>query len=226
MGFFAAFFFLGGPKLLSFQTLQAEAGALRALAEARPLLFAGGYFAVYLLVTGLSLPGAAVLTLAGGALFGFAEGPVVVSFASALGAVLACALARSLFRPLVSQRFQSQLAVINEGLARTVCLSSFPAPCARGPVLCCESRVWAYPLAPAPVLLGESARHVAGHGGLRVGGYGIGRADRSSGHSVSPLLLALAAWAFSPGSPGGSWRCWPGVGPFAALPGPAASTTT
>ena len=40
IGFFAAFFFLGGPKLLSFQTLQAEAGALRALAEARPLLFA------------------------------------------------------------------------------------------------------------------------------------------------------------------------------------------
>lgn len=118
IGFFAAFFFLGGPKLLSFQTLQAEAGALRALAEARPLLFAGGYFAVYLLVTGLSLPGAAVLTLAGGALFGFAEGLVLVSFASALGAVLACALARSLFRPLVSQRFQSQLAVINEGLAR------------------------------------------------------------------------------------------------------------
>ena len=67
-----------------------------------------------------------MLTLAGGALFGFAGGLVVVSFASALGAVLACALARSLFRPLVSQRFQSQLAVINEGLARDGVFIFFP----------------------------------------------------------------------------------------------------
>jgi len=114
----AAFFALGGPALLSFEALQGQAEALRSLQQAQPLATALAFFAVYILVAALSLPGAAVLTLAGGALFGFLGGLVLVSFASSLGAVLACALARSLFRPLVSQRFQSQLAVINEGLAR------------------------------------------------------------------------------------------------------------
>ena len=114
----AAFFAFGGPALLSFEALQGQAEALRSLQQAQPLATALAFFALYILVTALSLPGAAVLTLAGGALFGFFGGLVLVSFASSLGAVLACALARSLFRPLVSQRFQSQLAVINEGLAR------------------------------------------------------------------------------------------------------------
>lgn len=114
----AAFFALDGPALLSFETLQGQAEALRSQQQAQPLVTALVFFTVYILVTALSLPGAAVLTLAGGALFGFVGGLVLASFASSLGAVLACALARSLFRPLVSRRFQSQLAVINEGLAR------------------------------------------------------------------------------------------------------------
>ena len=114
----AAFFALGGPALLSFEALQGQAEALRNQQQAQPVTTAMVFFAVYILVTALSLPGAAVLTLAGGALFGFFGGLVLVSFASSLGAVLACALARSLFRPLVAERFQNQLAVINEGLAR------------------------------------------------------------------------------------------------------------
>ena len=114
----AAFFALGGPALLSFEALQGQAEALRNQHQAQPVTTAMVFFAVYILVTALSLPGAAVLTLAGGALFGFFGGLVLVSFASSLGAVLACALARSLFRPLVAERFQNQLAVINEGLAR------------------------------------------------------------------------------------------------------------
>ena len=75
-----------------------------------------GYFVVYVVVTGASLPGAAVLTLAGGAIFGLLTGVVVVSFASTIGASLAFLLSRYLFRDLVQSRFGSSLQSINKGI--------------------------------------------------------------------------------------------------------------
>ncbi len=76
------------------------------------------YMAVYILVTALSLPGATVMTLAGGALFGLATGTVVVSFASTIGATLACIASRFLLRDWVQERFGDRLAVINNGIAK------------------------------------------------------------------------------------------------------------
>ena len=76
------------------------------------------YMAVYIAVTALSLPGAAVLTLAGGGLFGLVVGTVVVSFASTIGATLACLVSRFLLREWVQKKFGDKLAAINEGIAK------------------------------------------------------------------------------------------------------------
>ncbi len=76
----------------------------------------GGYMILYILVTALSLPGAAVLTLAGGALFGLVTGTVVVSIASTFGATLACIVSRFLLRDWVQERFGEKLQTINRGI--------------------------------------------------------------------------------------------------------------
>ena len=76
------------------------------------------YMLIYITVTALSLPGAAVMTLAGGGLFGLVTGTIVVSFASTIGATLACIVARYLLRDWVQNRFGDKLTTINEGMAR------------------------------------------------------------------------------------------------------------
>ena len=76
------------------------------------------YMLIYIAVTALSLPGAAVMTLAGGAMFGFWVGFVVVSFASTIGATLACFVARFLLRDWVQNKFGDRLTAINEGIAK------------------------------------------------------------------------------------------------------------
>jgi pyruvate/2-oxoglutarate dehydrogenase complex dihydrolipoamide dehydrogenase (E3) component/uncharacterized membrane protein YdjX (TVP38/TMEM64 family) len=76
------------------------------------------YFTIYVIVTGASLPGAAILTLAGGAIFGLVTGLLLVSFASSLGASLAFLFSRYLFRETVQSRFGSSLKSINDGIAK------------------------------------------------------------------------------------------------------------
>ncbi len=82
------------------------------------ILTLGLYFVLYVLVTALSLPGAAVMTLAGGALFGFLPALVVVSFASSIGATLAFLVSRFLLRDWVQNRFRDRLAAINRGIEK------------------------------------------------------------------------------------------------------------
>jgi len=76
------------------------------------------YMGVYILVAALSLPGAAVMTLAGGALFGLWLGAVMVSFASTIGATFAFLAARFLFRDYVQEKFGDKLIAINEGVKK------------------------------------------------------------------------------------------------------------
>jgi uncharacterized membrane protein YdjX (TVP38/TMEM64 family) len=76
------------------------------------------FFLGYVVVTGLSLPGAAVMTLAGGAVFGLLWGLALVSFASTLGATIAMLISRMLLRDWVQTRFREQLESINAGLDR------------------------------------------------------------------------------------------------------------
>jgi pyruvate/2-oxoglutarate dehydrogenase complex dihydrolipoamide dehydrogenase (E3) component/uncharacterized membrane protein YdjX (TVP38/TMEM64 family) len=105
-------------RLLTLEHLKASRDGLVGAYRDRPLGTAAVFFAVYVLAAALSLPGAVVLTLAAGAIFGLGAGFVLVSFASSLGALLAFLVARYLLRDAVQHRFGSALAPINEGMRR------------------------------------------------------------------------------------------------------------
>jgi len=83
-----------------------------------PVLSASIYFVVYVMVTALSLPAAAVITLMGGAIFGLVEGTILVSFASTIGATLAFLMARTLLRDSVEKRFANTFKTINKGVEK------------------------------------------------------------------------------------------------------------
>ena len=114
----AAFFAFGGQRYLSFENVKAQQAAIAAYYAAHPWRSAAGFFAAYVAVTGLSLPGAAVMTLVGGAVFGLLWGTLIVSFASSIGATLAFLASRFLLRDWVQARFGQPLRRINEGFAR------------------------------------------------------------------------------------------------------------
>ena len=113
-----AFFAFGGHRYLTLEQLRAQQNAAQQVFQTHPWQTALAYFAVYVAVTGLSLPGAAVLTLFGGAVFGLLWGTVIVSFASSLGATLAFVVSRFLLRDWVQGRFGDKLKPINDGVAR------------------------------------------------------------------------------------------------------------
>jgi uncharacterized membrane protein YdjX (TVP38/TMEM64 family) len=110
-----AFFALGLGHCLSLEYLQASRERAIEQAHQAPIVASVVFFAVYVLVTGLSLPGAAVMTLAAGAIFGLVWGVLLVSFASSVGATLAFLIARSLLGEWVTRRFGQYLEPINRG---------------------------------------------------------------------------------------------------------------
>ena len=101
---------------LTFEQLKGQQAALQSWREANPTLSVGLFFAVYVMVTALSLPGAMVMTLAVGAVFGLFWGVLLVSFASTLGATLAFLMARFLLRDWVQKRFGDRLQALNDGI--------------------------------------------------------------------------------------------------------------
>ena len=105
-------------RFLEFEALKARQAEIDALYQERPLSLLIGYFIVYVAVTGLSLPGAAILTLAGGAIFGLLWGTIVVSFASTAGATIAFLVSRYLLRDAIQKRYGDRLKTINEGIKR------------------------------------------------------------------------------------------------------------
>ena len=113
----ASFFVFDLGQYLSLAQLKAQQAALDARVTADPWLAGSAFFAVYVLVTALSLPGAALMTLVGGALFGLLGGTLLVSFASTLGATLAMLICRYLLRDWVRARFGQRLAAIDQGIA-------------------------------------------------------------------------------------------------------------
>src|SRR5437763_731465 len=96
----------------------AEPALLDAWYGAHPAGTAAGFFLLYVALTGLSIPGAAVLTLVAGAIFGVARGTLLVSFASALGATIAFLVSRFVLRDWVRSRYRAQLEAIDRGVQR------------------------------------------------------------------------------------------------------------
>ena len=103
---------------LSLDRIAEQESSLRAYQGSHPVLVFGVAFAIYVAVTGLSLPGATVLTLVLGWYFGFLPSLVLVSFASTLGASLAFLMSRYILRGSIQSRFGDRLATFNDALAR------------------------------------------------------------------------------------------------------------
>ena len=114
----AGFFVLDLGRYFSLAYLKSSQEQFAALYESRPALVIGVYFAVYVAATALSLPGATILTLAAGAIFGLLVGTVIVSFASSIGATLAFLAARFVLRDSVQARFGARLAEIDKGVQK------------------------------------------------------------------------------------------------------------
>jgi pyruvate/2-oxoglutarate dehydrogenase complex dihydrolipoamide dehydrogenase (E3) component/uncharacterized membrane protein YdjX (TVP38/TMEM64 family) len=114
----AAFIAFDLQRFITLDAIKSRQAVVTAYRDAHPLLAAAAYAALYVAVTGLSLPGAAVLTVAGGAVFGLLWGTLLVSFASSLGATLAFLAARFLFRDAVAARFGDRLRTVDAGIAK------------------------------------------------------------------------------------------------------------
>jgi pyruvate/2-oxoglutarate dehydrogenase complex dihydrolipoamide dehydrogenase (E3) component/uncharacterized membrane protein YdjX (TVP38/TMEM64 family) len=113
-----AFFAFDLGRFLSLDYIKSRQAEFTALAGEKPLLVGGAFFAIYVAVCALSLPGAAIMTLAAGAIFGLATGTLIVSFASALGATLALLASRYILREGVQSKFGARLADIDKGIER------------------------------------------------------------------------------------------------------------
>ena len=110
--FSVIFFDIG--SYLTFSELKDKQAQLQSLVSENPFLSAGIYFIIYVVATAISIPGALIFTLAGGALFGLLYGTLLVSFASTIGALLAFIVARYFLHEYVQNRFASRLTFINK----------------------------------------------------------------------------------------------------------------
>lgn len=114
----AAFFVFDLGRFFSLEAIKAQQASVGAFYDANPVLTAAVFVGVYVAVTALSLPGAAILTLLAGAIFGLVVGTVLASVASTTGATLAFLIARFLLRDTVQKRYGRRLAAINRGVER------------------------------------------------------------------------------------------------------------
>ena len=110
------FFVFDLHQYLTLESLKSKQGAIQAYNQAHPLSTIAVYMLIYIATTALSLPGATILTLAGGGIFGLWEGTLIVSFASSIGATLAFLAARFLFKNTVKEKFGEHLKTIDAGI--------------------------------------------------------------------------------------------------------------
>lgn len=113
-----AFRYFDLGQYFSLDYIKSSQERLHALYQSHRVAVIAAYMGIYIGVTALSLPGAVVLTLAGGALFGLIVGTVTVSFSSTIGATLACVVSRFLLREWVQDRFGNKLRAIDEGIEK------------------------------------------------------------------------------------------------------------
>ncbi len=113
-----AFFAFDLGKYFSLEYFKSQQAAISAYYQANPLQTVAIFFVIYVVAIGLSFPGAALLTLIAGAIFGLLWGSVIVSFASSIGATFAFLVSRFLLRDWVQAKFGSRLKPINDGVAK------------------------------------------------------------------------------------------------------------
>jgi len=114
----ASFFAFGLHHVFTLDYIKSKELAFREFYAAHPLQTLLSYMGIYIVATALSFPGASVITLIGGALFGVLSGTVVVSIASTIGATLAFTVSRFLLRDYVQTHFADRVEKINEGVRK------------------------------------------------------------------------------------------------------------
>jgi len=119
------FFMLDLGRYFSLEFIKQSQGEFTRLYQANPVQVSLAFLAIYIAVAAFSLPGAAILTLAGGAGFGLVWGTVLVSFASTIGATLAMLVARYVLRDSIERRFGKRLGSLNKGIEREGALYLF-----------------------------------------------------------------------------------------------------
>ena len=112
----ASFFYLDLSRYLSLEYVQSELFLIDAYFRAEPLTVCLIFVLLYTIATALSLPGASVMTLVGGAVFGLGLGTALVSISTTVGATLSFLMARYLFRDAIEKRFATRLKTINAGI--------------------------------------------------------------------------------------------------------------
>jgi uncharacterized membrane protein YdjX (TVP38/TMEM64 family) len=118
IGAIAAYFIFDLGQYLSLENFKASQADIVAAKDANPALYIAGFFLLYVAVTGLSIPGAAIMTLVAGALFGVVVGTLIVSFASTMGATLAFLSSRYVLRDWVQGKFGERLRAVDDGLEK------------------------------------------------------------------------------------------------------------
>ena len=118
IGAIAAYFIFDLGQYLSLENFKASQADIVAAKDANPALYIAGFFLLYVAVTGLSIPGAAIMSLVAGALFGVVLGTIIVSFASTMGATLAFLSSRYLLRDWVQGKFGERLRAVDDGLEK------------------------------------------------------------------------------------------------------------
>ncbi len=118
MALVGTYFALDGARYLTLDAIRARQSELGTLYASHPLEVISIFFAVYVAVAALSLPGATLMTLVAGAIFGLLAGTILVSFASSIGAMLAFLGSRYLFRDAIERRFAARMAEIDRGIAK------------------------------------------------------------------------------------------------------------
>jgi uncharacterized membrane protein YdjX (TVP38/TMEM64 family) len=118
IGALAAYFIFDLGQYLSLENFKASQADIVAAKDANPALYIAGFFLLYVAVTGLSIPGAAIMSLVAGALFGVVIGTLIVSFASTMGATLAFLSSRYLLRDWVQGKFGERLRAVDDGLEK------------------------------------------------------------------------------------------------------------
>jgi pyruvate/2-oxoglutarate dehydrogenase complex dihydrolipoamide dehydrogenase (E3) component/uncharacterized membrane protein YdjX (TVP38/TMEM64 family) len=110
------YFYFDLGRFLTLDAVKQQQSALTIAFAEKPLFVAASFFIVYVLVAALSIPGALLLTLLGGAIFGLLKGTIIVSFASSIGATLAFLAARFILRDTVQSKFGDKMQAINKGV--------------------------------------------------------------------------------------------------------------
>lgn len=113
-----AFFIFDLGQYFTLDYIKSQQASFNTYYSDHPVVTIFTFMAVYIVVVALSLPGAAIMTLLAGALFGLVTGTIVVSFASSIGATLAMVVSRYLLKDWVQDRFKEKLQVINKGMEK------------------------------------------------------------------------------------------------------------